>query len=117
MSNVSLGCEGAGGCSCPMELQGNGDWTLRFRGRGTRRATESYMHRVLGSRRGVTNDGGGESAGSQSCDCVLTLRNTPHDGDAFARTKVNGIVAGHTRLIGWANRFHMGLNPNVLSGR
>ena len=116
MSNVSLGCEP--GCSCPLELLGNGDWTLFYRGKGTRRATENYMHRILGSRRGVANDGGAGNGGGGGggCDCVLTMRNTERQGDRFARAKINGLVAGGTRLIGWANRFHMGLNPNVLSG-
>jgi hypothetical protein len=36
--------------------------------------------------------------------------------DARARVKFNGLVAGASNRISWANRFHMGLNPNVLSG-
>ena len=111
-SNVSLGCEP--GCTCPLELLSNGDWTLRFQGKGRRRATESYMHRVFGGRLGTANDGRGEPA--HGCDCVLTLRNTRDATDRNARAKINGMVAGGSGAIGWANRFHMNLNPNVLSG-
>ena len=109
MSNVSLACEA--GCSCPLELLSNGDLTLRFYGQGKRRATESYMHRVFGVRRGVPYDGPG------GCDCVLALRNTQKRGASRARAKLNGIVSGSSGRISWANRFHMSLNPNVLSGR
>ena len=129
MSNVSLGCEP--GCVCPLELLSNGDWTLHFQGKGNRRATESYMHRVFGARRRVgvsqalpsppTRAAIGRAtasldSGVSSCDCVLTLRNTQVATDARARVKVNGLVAGASNRISWANRFHMGLNPNVLSG-
>ena len=112
MSNVSLGCEG--GCVCPLELCSNGDWTLRYQGKGRRRATESYMHRVFGARHGVAHDGLGEP--DHGCDCVLTLRNTPTPGDPRPRAKINGLVAGASGAIGWANRFHMNLNPTVLAG-
>ena len=113
MSNVSLGCEAP--CHCPLELLSNGDWTLRYNGKGRRRATESYMHRVFGARHGIANDGGGLPA--HNCDCVITMRNTPLAGDVNARAKINGLVAGGSGAIGWANRFHMNLNPTVLSGR
>ena len=112
MSNVSLGCEAP--CSCPLELCANGDWTLRFQGKNRRRATESYMHRVFGSRHGVAHDG--TSDPEHGCDCVLTLRNTRDPNDPRARAKINGLVAGYGGAIGWANRFHMNLNPTVLSG-
>ena len=91
MSNLSLGCEFP--CSCPLELLSNGDWTLRYRGKGGRRATENYMHRVFGSRRGQAGDGAGH--GPAGCDCVITVRNTNRTGDTNTRTKLNGIVAGH----------------------
>ena len=45
-----------------------------------------------------------------------TMRNTPVAGDTLPRAKINGLVAGGSGAIGWANRFHMNLNPNVLSG-
>lgn len=112
MGNVTLGCESP--CSCPLELLSNGDWTLRYSGHGTRRATESYMHRVFGARRGVAHDLQG--GGSDSCDCVLMVRHEQHAGNSHARIKLNGLVAGGSGRIGWANRFHMGLNPHVLSG-
>ena len=112
MSNVSLGCEE--GCTCPLELLSNGDWTLRYKGRGTRRASESYMHRVFGARNGRAYDG--RTDPNHGCDCVLTLRNTAVAGDPLARAKINGLVAGGSGAIGWANRFHMNLNPHVLSG-
>ena len=108
MSNLTLGCEKP--CVCPLELLSNGDWTLRYKGKGGRRATESYMHRIFGSRR----TGMGKEA--SSCDCVLNVRNTARIDDPNARAKINGLVAGGSDMIGWANRFHMGLNPNVLSG-
>ena len=73
------------------------------------------MHRVFGARHGITNDGGGLLA--HNCDCVITMRNTPLAGDVNARAKINGLVAGGSGAIGWANRFHMNLNPTVLSGR
>uniref|UniRef100_A0A7S2CYT6 Uncharacterized protein n=1 Tax=Haptolina brevifila TaxID=156173 RepID=A0A7S2CYT6_9EUKA len=114
MSNLTISCEQPG-CSCPLEKLSNGDWTLRFSGLNKRRATESYMHRVFGVRRGVANDGAGEPA--HGCDCVLALRNTAAPGDTRARAKVNGLVAGPSGRISWANRFHMGLNQYVLSGR
>ena len=133
MSNVSLGCEP--GCVCPLELLSNGDWTLHFQGKGNRRATESYMHRVFGARRRVgvsqalpspptravigratAGHAAGLDSGVSACDCVLTLRNTQLATDARARFKINGLVAGASNRISWANRFHMGLNPNVLSG-
>ena len=52
-----------------------------------------------------------------SCDCVLTLRNTADVSDERARAKVNGLVAGPSGRISWANRFHMNLNPHVITGR
>ena len=110
MSNVSLACER--GCLCPLEKLSNGDWTLRYRGKGSRRATENYMHRVLGSRR----RGPSAAASPAGCDCVLRLENTQDPADTNARAKLNGLVAGSSTMIGWANRFHMGLNPHVLSG-
>ena len=112
MSNVTLGCEA--GCTCPLELLSNGDWTLRYRGKGTRRASESYMHRVFGARHGAPHDGRADA--DHGCDCVLTMRNTPVAGKKLVRAKINGLVAGGSGAIGWANRFHMNLNPNVLSG-
>ena len=150
MSNLTFVCEAP--CSCPNELLSNGDWTLHFRGKGGRRATENYMHRVFGSRRGAPNDGGGSGvvvggggggsspggsavsfgalasqqtgidgaasiSSTRACDCVLTMRNTANPYDPNARAKINGFVAGGSGAIGWANRFHMGLNANVLSGR
>jgi len=117
-----------------MELLSNGDWTLRFEGKGGRRATENYMHRVFGSHRSFGGGAGGSAGGAEQtggeatpalgggatgaggCDCVLTLRNTQQAGEPFARAKINGLVAGGALHIGWANRFHMGLNRNVLSG-
>lgn len=71
------------------------------------------MHRVFGVRRGVAYDGSGPGG----CDCVLALRNTEVAGDPRARAKLNGLVSGSSGRISWANRFHMSLNPNVLSGR
>ena len=114
MSNLSLGCEG--GCGCPFERLSNGDWTLHFRGQGGRRATENYMHRVFGTRRVGTVATPHAVPGRGTCDCVLTLQNTRDSSDPNARAKINGLVAGEGAHIGWANRFHMGLNPNVLSG-
>ena len=98
--------------TCPLELLSNGDWTLRFSGRGKRRATESYMHRVFGVRRRPP-----AAEAAPACDCVLALRNTPTARDPRARAKINGLVAGGSGRISWANRFHMNLNPNVLTGR
>ena len=98
-----------------MEKLSNGDWTLRFSGVGRRRATESYMHRVFGTRR-VATAATPPGAARGACDCVLTLRNTREPSDPNGRAKINGLVAGEGGAIGWANRFHMGLNPNVLSG-
>ena len=73
MSNVTLGCEAGGShCLCPHELLSNGDWTLLYRGKGSRRATENYMHRVFGSRRGLAGDGKGEAwprSPDGSCTC------------------------------------------------
>lgn len=116
MSNVSLACEQ--GCLCPQERLSNGDWTLLFSGMGNRRATESYMHRVFGSHRplsGAALAGGGTGTG-RGCDCVVTLTNTQDPRDTRVRVKVNGLVAGASSRISWANRFHMGLNPNVITG-
>lgn len=103
------------------------------------------MHRVFGSHRrsGGAHSGGAPPTAAQSdrstvaspmeatsddsaaagvaaengCDCVLALRNTQDPAETRARVKVNGLVAGASSRISWANRFHMGLNPNVLSGR
>ena len=120
----SFACET--GCVCPHQRLSNGDWTLHFVGRGSRRATESYMHRVIGTHRGVSAHAADEITvpasslsrheGARKCDCVLTLRNTQDSTEKRARAKINGLVAGDKMRIGWANRFHMNLNPNVLAG-
>jgi hypothetical protein len=72
------------------------------------------MHRVFGVRHGTAHDGMADR--THGCDCVLTLRNTAVAADARARAKINGLVAGASSAISWANRFHMNLNPTVLSG-
>jgi len=111
MSNVSFVCD-VRYCSCPPQRLGPGNefmTTALYIGKMKERATHAYIHRIFIN---MTKEG----RGNEACGCVMIMENTKLPNSESPRAKILGIVLSGSKGAAFANRFHMGINPSLITG-